>query len=186
MKKQLRQQILAHRSSLSAEHVLSKSLEIKKLLYTVPEFCAAKTLLLYYSVNNEVYTHDIIQESLAKNTQKKVLLPKLMLGNLKPVEIKTMAELVQGMYKIMESKQGDVFEGTINVVLVPGVVFDMQKNRIGMGKGYYDAFLTTLAQRGMKIFKIGLAYEFQMVDLIPVEHSDVAMDIIITEKRIIR
>lgn len=70
----------------------------------------------------------------------------------------------------------------IDLILIPGLAFDPAGNRLGYGKGYYDAFLST-APRAVKI---ALAYEFQVLNQIPTSPWDLQMDYIITEKRLIR
>ena len=69
----------------------------------------------------------------------------------------------------------------IEIILVPGLAFDKTGARMGFGKGYYDKLLET-----RKAIKIGICYDFQLLDKIPSEPHDVPMDIIITEKRVQR
>ena len=71
----------------------------------------------------------------------------------------------------------------MDLIIVPGIVFDVKGNRLGFGKGYYDRFLSPSAN--FKAVKIGLAYEFQVVPKIDAQPHDITMDYIITEKRII-
>lgn len=71
-------------------------------------------------------------------------------------------------------------ENEIDLIIVPGVAFDRQRNRLGRGKGFYDRLLSTL-----NVPKIGISYDFQLKDQIPVEPFDRKMDLIITEKEII-
>jgi 5-formyltetrahydrofolate cyclo-ligase len=63
----------------------------------------------------------------------------------------------------------------IDLVIAPGIAFDKNKNRLGRGKGYYDKYFN-----GKKITKIGVCYDFQLLENIPVEPFDVKMDKIIT------
>ncbi|NLD47053.1 MAG: 5-formyltetrahydrofolate cyclo-ligase, partial [Clostridiaceae bacterium] len=70
----------------------------------------------------------------------------------------------------------------IDFVIVPGVVFDIKRNRIGYGAGFYDAFLKRLDPR---CFKAGIAFEFQVYQQVPVEPHDVPLDTVITEERFI-
>ena len=62
-------------------------------------------------------------------------------------------------------------------------MFDRNAYRIGYGFGYYDRFLKTIKK---EIVKIGLAFDLQVVDKIPVEKHDVCLNIVITEKEIIK
>ena len=70
---------------------------------------------------------------------------------------------------------------SIDAVIVPGVAFDKNGYRIGFGFGHYDKFL----KKTPHAVKIGLAFEFQIVDSVPKEEHDVPVDFIITEKRVI-
>jgi len=74
----------------------------------------------------------------------------------------------------------------IDLVIVPGVVFDKSGHRIGYGHGYYDRFLDNLEKINKNAVKVGLAYDFQIADKVPIEKHDVPVDKIVTEKRIIR
>jgi 5-formyltetrahydrofolate cyclo-ligase len=70
----------------------------------------------------------------------------------------------------------------IDMVVVPGVAFDMARNRIGYGGGYYDRFLCTLRP---DCLKVAVAFELQVFDSIPAASYDIPVDIIVTEERII-
>ena len=67
------------------------------------------------------------------------------------------------------------------MVVVPAVAYDRRGNRIGRGKGYYDRLL-----HDTRAIKVGVAYDFQLVDDIDAEVHDVAVDYVITERGIIR
>ena len=69
------------------------------------------------------------------------------------------------------------------MVIVPGIVFDKNGHRIGYGYGYYDRFFHKL---DANVKKIGFAFDFQVVDKIPEEQHDVPMDVVITEKRVLK
>ena len=70
----------------------------------------------------------------------------------------------------------------IDIAIVPGIVFNREKSRIGFGKGYYDRYFN---RENNHIIKIGIGYDFQLVDYFESDGTDVSMDIIITELRII-
>jgi 5-formyltetrahydrofolate cyclo-ligase len=70
----------------------------------------------------------------------------------------------------------------IDLCIIPGVAFDINKNRIGYGAGYYDRFLKGV---GKECFKVGIAFEEQILQDIPASENDIALDLIITDKRII-
>ena len=67
-----------------------------------------------------------------------------------------------------------------DVVIVPGIAFDINLNRIGFGGGYYDRFL-----RNKNAVKIGACFDCQLVERIDADPHDIRMDIIVTEKQIV-
>ena len=89
--------------------------------------------------------------------------------------------MIPGIYEILEpdpARTKPVSGGQAGCVLVPGVVFDSKKNRIGHGAGFYDRFLKEI---NPSVPKIGLAFSFQVVEEVPSESHDVAMDFLITD-----
>jgi 5-formyltetrahydrofolate cyclo-ligase len=91
---------------------------------------------------------------------------------------------MSGAYTILEPRQecvNEVSPESIDLIIIPGVAFDGQGNRIGHGMGYYDRLL----QKKIRTHCLGLAFEFQIVESIPTEIHDVKIKKIITEERII-
>jgi 5-formyltetrahydrofolate cyclo-ligase len=184
MKEGLRQQLLIRRKEVPSGEISKKSKKIRDLLFELNEFRKAHCILFYVSYDHEVHTHDMIKEALSlkksvvvpvSNTVKKTLL----LSNLTCFD-----DLLPGAYGILEPKGKSIEEVSIDcvdLVIVPGVAFDVRGNRLGHGKGYYDSLLRNAAA----VELVALAFEFQIVEKIPVEPHDVPVDIIVTEKRII-
>jgi len=149
------------------------------------EFRNAQNILFYVSYDNEVHTHEMIKTTLAHG--KNVVVPFSDLKNKRiiPAEIHAWNDLAPGAYGILEPKKECIQEvdlGTIDFILAPGVAFDIHGHRIGHGMGYYDRLL----QNSQNARHVGLAFELQIVKEIPVEKHDVAVDMIVTEKRILR
>ncbi len=187
MKQTLKSEIVEKRKSLGKEGIKEKSAKIKENFYSLPEFKRAKNIMFYVSFNNEVDTIEMIKELLIKK-EKNIIVPYVVKGNpiLQLSEIKNFDELEQKTFGILEPKEGFIREFDIknlDLVIVPGIVFDEQGHRIGYGYGYYDRFLRKLKKN---VKKIGFAYEFQLIDKIPQERHDVPLDIVITDKRVIR
>ena len=187
MKQTLKQQILQKRNHLSKKDINKKSTLIKNSLYSLPEFKKAKNILFYVSFNSEVDTQEIIEELIIRK-EKNVIIPYVEKNNpiLQLSELKNFNELEPKTFGILEPKNSFIREfnpNKLDLIITPGAVFDLNGHRIGYGYGYYDRFLKTI-KKG--IIKIGLAYDFQIVEKIPEEQHDVPMDVIITEKRIIR
>ncbi len=183
MKNILRREGLRKRKNLSAAEVAEKSNRIKHQLFSLPEFIDAQTILFYVSYGNEVSTHEMIQESTAQG--KTTIVPKSNTRDNTLILSKLTAwdDLKPGAYGILEpasEKVVEVVADIIDVALVPGIVFDLQGNRIGHGKGYYDRLL-----QKMQGLSIGLAFEVQLIDVLPAEQHDVKVDKIITEGGVI-
>ena len=93
-------------------------------------------------------------------------------------------ELVLHKFGYYESKS-DIFcdENILDLIIVPALAFDIVKNRIGFGGGYYDKFLHKIRKNHNNPLIIGICYDFQLLDNIPSEIHDVKVDFVITEKR---
>tara|TARA_Y100000310_G_scaffold341138_1_gene439302 strand:- start:5623 stop:6198 length:576 start_codon:yes stop_codon:yes gene_type:complete len=186
MKQTLKQETLHERNKLSKEDVKEKSQLIKNNLFSLEVFKTSKNILVYVSTGKEAYTHELIEDLLTKK-EKKVIVPYVEKNNplLKLSELHNFNELEPRTFDILEPKDNFIREfnpDKIDLVIVPGLVFARDGHRIGYGYAYYDRFLKTLKQ---KPIKIGLAYDFQIVDKIPEEQHDIPMDIILTEEKTI-
>jgi len=178
MKEDIRKRILSLRDGLSEEDVKKKSDAIKQKLFSLPGFQNAKSVLFYLSKDNEVFTNDMVKECFGK---KKVLVPFVKKGvDLGVCEIDSFDSLEKGGYNVLEpvNKEDEINPEGIDLVIVPGVAFDSKGNRIGYGKGYYDRFLKRL---NPDCKKIGLAFDFQVVDEIMAEDFDVAVDEVVSD-----
>ena len=179
-KEAIRRRLLRLRRSMDEEERLKLSKKIKKNLFDLPEYRSAEVIMFYMAHDKEVETREMIAESL---NSKRVLLPKVDIkeGKIVPVEIKNLDDVEKGAFGIEEPRGKEEFTGKIDMVVVPGIAFDLRGYRVGYGKGFYDGFL-----RGVSSLKVGLAFDFQVVDHIIEDANDVPMDIVVTEKRIIR
>ncbi|HLG23960.1 MAG TPA: 5-formyltetrahydrofolate cyclo-ligase [Candidatus Nanoarchaeia archaeon] len=180
MKEEIRKLVLDKRDRLSKTQVSAASLVISKNLKKLGSFKDAKTIMFYVSFGNEVYTHDLIKEYLSV---KSAAVPKIVEHEIEPSLVIDFDSLApSGKFGIPEPMElMKVSYKGIGAVLVPGVAFDKNGHRIGFGFGHYDKFLKKVPHA----VKIGLAFDFQVVDLIPKEEHDVAMDFIVTEKRVV-
>ena len=186
MKQTLKSEISEKRKALSKEEIKEKSSKIKENLYSLEEFKKAKNILFYVSFNDEVDTHEIIKELLA-NKEKNIIVPYVVKNNpiLQLSEIKNFNELEPKTWGILEPKDEFIRKfdiENVDLVIIPGIVFDQNGHRIGYGYGYYDRFLKKLDKN---VVKIGFGFEFQIVDKIPEEKHDVPVDIMVNEKRVI-
>jgi len=184
MKEDLRKEGMQIRKNLPETELLEKSKQIKKRLYKMKEFQQASTILFYVSYDNEVYTHDIIKENLSSGKNVVVPITDAKKHCLILSKLNNWEDLECSTYSILEPKKNCIREVSldeIDLILVPGVVFDESGNRIGHGAGYYDKLL----KNSKNASHIGLAFEVQIVDNIPAEEHDIKVDKIVTEERII-
>lgn len=171
-KKALRYEIKAYKKEFSIEELRQKSEQIISNLKTYEAFMKAKTVMLYWSLPDEVYTHALINSLLKTKT---VILPTIMDNELVPVQITDIADLHEGKFHILEPKNKE-FIGKIDIIVVPGVAFDRCGNRLGRGRGFYDRFLQHQTAE-----TVGIGFNFQLVEKVPTERNDVKLKKIISE-----
>lgn len=173
-KKLLRKQVRFIKSQQDPSTLTANSQKLLEWLEKHPRFIAARTILLYHSLSDEVQTHDFIEKWY---TQKEILLPVVLDDELKLRHYTGKECLSTGCYQI-EEPQGDYFINyrEIELAIVPGMSFDRQGNRLGRGKGYYDKLLPKLQS-----YNIGICFEFQVQEHIPTESFDRPMDEVWTE-----
>jgi len=186
IKNSLREKKLAERKKLNSAEIRTKSGKIKKLLFKLPEFQKATTVMFYVSFGKEVATHAMIREAL--NQKKKVVVPKIKSKRTLAVyEINDLnKDLERGSFGILEplhSKRRITPKKEIDLIIVPGVCFDREKGtRLGFGAGYYDRFLSGIKDTTALI---GIAFERQLAKGVPCMVHDVNMHKIVTERRIL-
>jgi len=162
--------------------IRSRLIQARVLQFT--EYLSARSVVLYASIQNEVMTEEIRDHALKHG--KRIFYPKLGGGAaMELVRVKSVRELVPGLLGIPEPSGEEPFPDGCQdelFVFVPGLAFDLSGNRLGRGKGWYDRLLEKL---GKKATAVGLAYDFQIVDQVPLEPWDKAVAYIFTETRII-
>jgi len=180
----IRKEMLQKRRALPLAERRSRSLSISRRLLSASVFQRAVSLQVYLSNSEEVQTDGIIQA--AHCLKKQVVVPVLdrkrrmffsRLERLKP-EV-----LEQGPFGIRQPRlkfQKKVAPAEIGLWIIPGLAFDPQGHRIGYGGGYYDRVLESL---GAPL--LGLAFECQIMDHLPVEATDRPVDQVVTESRTI-
>lgn len=163
------------KGQFSKAELSSQSACIIKRLLENPKVVEAHTILMYYSLPDEVDTHDAVLTLLKQG--KTVLLPRVIDNeNMDIRQFGGEHDLAEGSFGIMEPN-GEVFQdyGSIDVAVIPGMAFDAQGNRLGRGKGYYDRFLSKVPD----LYKIGVCFDFQNLPDIPVGEHDMKMDCVI-------
>lgn len=182
----LRQNILGARDRLRSRDRQEKSVAVMENFLSLPEMRQWSTLFIYVNFRSEVETLELIRKSLAAGKRVAVPLVDAAAVRLLPMLITNPEyDLTPGYYNIPEPDPGRsqaLEPAAIDAAVVPGSVFDIHGGRLGYGGGYYDRFLQNEAPQAKRI---GLAFEMQLVDKVPVEPHDQPLDILITEKRIV-
>lgn len=188
-KGELRKEILNRLKSQSSAEKLRKSLIIKNKLFELEEFIKAGCVVAYVSMLEEVDTHRIIDESItmgkvvgvplavsAGKKGKKELIISQVTDRIRQLEI--------GPYGISEPKANEIrpipYED-MDLVLVPGLGFDKDGNRLGRGKGYYDRFLKKLPKNALTI---GLCFDFQIQESVPTLPHDIPVHMLLSNRKI--
>lgn len=181
-KRILRNKVLSIRNSL--DKVVKKSMdqEIFNKLITSDLYKEANSIFIYLSFGSEIETKNIINKAI--EDKKKVYIPKIYKEDksMKAIRLKSYNDLKENSMGILEPIDDSDYinKNDIDLILVPGVVFDFNGNRIGYGGGYYDRYLKDIKEIRNKLV---LAYDFQIVDLIKPESHDVVFDYIITNTK---
>ena len=182
-----RGQILSERDRLSFSTLSYLSKKITNSFRKLEEYKNSRMPLIYVSFRSEVDTHQLIRERL--NSGLEVAIPKTDVTNrrLGTYLLKDWGkDLRPGAYGILEPdvKVASLIRPSqIDMVVVPGSVFDRQCGRYGYGEGYFDRFLSIEAPQALRI---GLAFSLQVLPEIPLKTHDQRMDIIVTENEILR
>ncbi len=188
MKKKIRARLLRKRDSIPPELKVQKEAAIEKRLFALEEFRKAKSILAYVSFRSEVDTTRFLQDII--NLGKRLILPVVDSRHrvLKLYEVKETSELEHGYMGILEPgvrENREVTLSDIDLVIIPGAGFDLKGNRLGYGGGYYDKLLSSTTPTPTP-FLVALAFEEQVSEEIPSETHDIKVDMIITDKRLIR
>jgi 5-formyltetrahydrofolate cyclo-ligase len=184
VKRGIREKILSRRDKEPEDIRRKKSQRIRERLFSLKEFKKAHIILFYYSKGSEVGTREMMEKSLREG--KRVLLPKVRGREIYLGEITDLGKDVEkGSFGVLEPKETSkkTTPKGIDLVILPGIAFDLKGERIGYGKGYYDRFLKRLPKR---VSLVALAYNFQVVNNFSGKRHDRRVWKIITETRIMQ
>lgn len=189
-KKELRKKILNQRSLIPPEILGPHSKLITEKIKGLPDFKTSALIMCYVDFGNEVRTKDFIKFCL--HAGKRVAVPFIMKypdgrREMKASELLDLdQDLESGAMGILEPKADRrrfVEASEIDFIVVPGLAFDLTKNRLGYGAGFYDRFFKQVRE---DCRKVALAFDFQVFEKIPINDYDIIVDKIITETRIIQ
>ena len=183
-KQRIRGEVLRLRRTLPISDAQCWSRAIQAKALELQPYLAADSVALYNPIENEARTEAIHKHALEAG--KQVFYPRIEPDkSLDLIQVSSAAEFRPGPLGILEPVGNVRWAGTAaddRLVFVPGLAFDLQGNRLGHGKGYYDALLWRLA--GSTICA-GLAYECQIIEKVPTDQWDQRVHFIVTERRVI-
>src|SRR6056297_2978651 len=174
-KKVVRKKIKQLKKQYSLEEKKAKSKIIFEQIEQLNQFQQAHTIMAYWSMDDEVFTHDFV---LTWYQRKTIILPSVKGDELELRVFKGLDDMAEGAaFGIKEPKT--LYKGAldkIDLIIVPGVAFDNQNNRLGRGKAYYDKLL-----QNTQALKVGVCFDFQWFDTVPADQHDIKMDLVISD-----
>jgi len=182
MKNRIRKEIIEKRDSLDLIEKENFDKIIKEKLKETEDYKKSTNIFIYIGFGSEINTAKYIEEFLKEG--KKVFVPRtnMVIKTMEAVEITSLKELERNKFGILEPAKDmeAIDKNTLDLIIMPGVAFDIKRGRIGYGGGYYDKYMEAI---DLSIPKIALAYELQIIDKVPKEDHDILPDSIITENR---
>lgn len=176
-KEDIRSRVKAHKALLSDAERRSAAEAVFSMLEQTAAFMMSDRILMYHSLPDELSTLEFIDKW---HGRKHFFLPRVNGVNLDILPYDK-SRLKYGAFHIEEPAGDDVRDiADIELVVVPAVAYDRKGNRVGRGRGYYDRLLGST-----KALKIGVGYDFQLVDLVEAEPHDIPVDIVITQSEVV-
>nr|WP_294679978.1 5-formyltetrahydrofolate cyclo-ligase [uncultured Blautia sp.] len=180
-KKEIRKKIFSLRKAHTDQWVDEKSREITRHMAELPEYKAATKIMAYADYNHEVITRYMIEK--AWEDGKEVSVPKVVGKDMIFHRLTDFSQLESGYFGIPEPREdGEVTRWEDALMIMPGVAFDKNCNRVGYGGGFYDRFL----EKHPKICRVAVSFSFQILEEVPTEPTDICPEIIVTEDRTYR
>lgn len=172
-KQLIRRQVSEQKKKFSSELLKKKSKNIFDKLELELLFIVAQKIMVYFSVEGEVYSHDFINKW---NNIKEIYLPSVEENDILPKKFKGMNIIKPGNKYGIPEPTGEEIEDLqmLDLIIVPGIAFDKSNHRLGHGKGFYDRFLAKT-----NAYKIGVCFDFQYFESIPFSQQDILMDKVI-------
>ncbi len=180
----LRNTLRQKRRSLSHFKRTRSALSLAKQLQLSGLFEKGRHIAFYFANDGEINPDQAIK--FARKIGVKTYLPEVNKNNLLEFRHNSFAcKLKQNHYNISEPLTNSIVSEKLNAICIPLVAFDNQGNRLGMGGGYYDRLMQPLYAKTSRPLFIGLAYDFQEVNVLPTDTWDRPLDIIVTETRVL-
>jgi 5-formyltetrahydrofolate cyclo-ligase len=177
-KKNLRKRIVSVLRALGLGEIKRRTQEVERKLQASDHYKNAHVVMMFWPMSGEVDLRDFIRK--AREEGKRIALPVIQGDSIEPYEFVGEEHLKTNMLGVKEPSQEltkPVEISSLDLVLVPGVAFDAHGNRLGRGGGYYDRFLARLSD---PVCTIGIGFECQVQDYIPVSSHDRSVRYVIT------
>ena len=170
-KKELRRQIREKKRAMTEDQIVSASARLGELFLNCPQYKEARTIYGYLPYNQEVRTVPMLEQAMRDG--KRVAVPKCYGDEMKFIYMDDLSKVELGYANIPEPiADGPVADDPTALVLMPGLAFTEEGNRMGYGGGFYDKFLAAEPNHPT----VALCYDFQMVDYIPTDDYDIPVD----------
>ena len=180
----LRKQVLARREALPDDARRAAGLAIEKRVFALTKYQRAKCVMADMSFGMEMDMTAIVEAVIWSG--KQLILPRVDRATkmLSLHRVENMADLVAGVWGIREPRADlpTVTIDTIDLILMPGVAFDIQGNRLGYGAGFYDKLLASTSTQPTRV---AATFDCQLVDAVPTDAHDQRVHVLITESRTI-
>lgn len=188
-KKELRKYILDIRNNMDEGEKQEKDSVIRDKFLESDYYKNSNKIFIYISYSSEIDTINIINRAL--NDGKDIFVPRTIFETkeMDAVKINSLKNMKKDRYGILEPEEGRpcIDPNELDLIVVPGVAFDNNGGRMGYGAGYYDRYFKKIStEKRNHVKKIALAYDFQIVDNVPMNNQDVNIDYIITEENVIK
>lgn len=183
-KASLRERVLADVDTIPSAERLSLSRTIGERLLGLPELVEPSALMAFLSMSDELDLDDFLQGCL--DAGHRVYSPKTLMKSrrMSPIRLTSMSSVKMGAYGIREPANDETAEpGELDFVVVPAVAYDPRGMRLGRGGGFYDRFMDLLSPEAVTC---GVAFSRYLLDEVPTEPHDRAVDMIVTENEVIR
>ncbi|WP_228098446.1 MULTISPECIES: 5-formyltetrahydrofolate cyclo-ligase [unclassified Gemella] len=173
-KSSLRKIILNKRNLLSSNYIENSSKIIFEKIEKLVEFKKANSIFIYLSFGSEVITDYFINDYIDK---KDIFVPKIVGDDMKLVRITRNTNFSKNKFGILEPNNDDFYDGIVDLVITPSLVFDKSGYRLGYGKGYYDKYFSLNKYK----YSIGVCFNEIIVSKVPREYHDVKVNRLVTE-----
>ena len=177
----IKEKIFKARKEHTDAWIRENSLRITEALTQLPEYRNAERIMAYADYNHEVITRYIIEQ--AWKDGKEVAVPKVFGKDMVFYRLTDFSQLESGYFGIPEPKEdGETVSWEEAMMVMPGVAFDMNCNRVGYGGGFYDRFL----EKHPEVCRVAVGFSFQILPEVPTEPTDIRPQVIVTEENIYR